>query len=239
MDVASVAVPTAACGIIIGIVSRSGTAIKIAKIITNLGEGSIALALVVAMLGCLVMGMGLPTVASYLMANILFCPTLIQMGISKLAANMFVFYFGVFAQITPPVCLAAYAAAGIAEASQWKTGWTAFNYSIVAFLMPFVFVFKPEMLMQGTFGQIAITFTVQLLGIIMLAAAVSGFMFVPMDKMWQRILLAMLSIFIIIPETITTIVGALFCLLISVYFFFKKRKQLQLDVNIQNTDNYI
>ncbi|MDR1626802.1 MAG: TRAP transporter fused permease subunit, partial [Spirochaetia bacterium] len=149
-QVAEIAVPTAACGIIIGIVVMSGLATKLSLIISALGTQSILPALLVTMLGCMVLGMALPTVAAYLAAYILFIPTLGRLGIPALPANMFIFYFGIVAQITPPVCLASFAAAGIAGANTWKTGWTAFRYAMPAFLVPFVFVEKPELLLMGT-----------------------------------------------------------------------------------------
>ncbi|MFQ3621174.1 MAG: TRAP transporter large permease subunit, partial [Spirochaetales bacterium] len=90
------------------------------------------------------------TVAAYVVSAILFVPTLIKLGVLPLAAHMFVFYFGIIAQITPPVCLASFTAAGIAGADSWKTGWTAFLYATVAFLVPFVLVYKPGLLLVGS-----------------------------------------------------------------------------------------
>ena len=123
---ANIAIPTGVCGIMIGIVVRSGIAVKIAKLIGQAGGSSLLLALIVAAIGCLLLGMALPTVAAYLIANTLFCSAIMGLGVETLVANMFIFYFGVIAQITPPVCLASFTAAGIAKASAWKTGWKAF-----------------------------------------------------------------------------------------------------------------
>lgn len=123
---ANIAIPTGVCGIMIGIVVRSGIAVKIAKLIGQAGGSSMLLALIVAAIGCLLLGMALPTVAAYLIANTLFSSAIMGLGVETLVANMFIFYFGVIAQITPPVCLASFTAAGIANASAWKTGWKAF-----------------------------------------------------------------------------------------------------------------
>ena len=130
---ANIAIPTAACGIMIGIVVRSGIAVKIAKLIDKSGNSSLFLALLIAALGCILLGMALPTVAAYLIANTLFISAITGLLINQmpenvnvaLVGNMFIFYFGVIAQITPPVCLASYTAAGIAGANAWKTGWKA------------------------------------------------------------------------------------------------------------------
>ncbi len=138
-----VALPTAGCGIMIGIVVRSGVAVKIAKLIGTSGNSSLFLAMVVAALGCILLGMALPTSAAYLIGNVLFCSSIQGLGIEALPANMFIFYFGVIAQITPPVCMASYTAAGIAGASAWRTGWKAFTFAVTAFLVPFLFVYQP------------------------------------------------------------------------------------------------
>jgi len=180
---AGIVIPTAACGIMIGIVVQSGVANKLTKIIAQSGDSSIALALIFAMGGCLLLGMALPTVAAYLIANILFSSTLINLGIGALPANMFIFYFGVIAQITPPVCLASFTAAGIAGSGSWKTGWTAFGYAFVAFLVPFVFVFQPELLLvSGTYLDTAFAAAVLAYGIIFLASGLTGYMFIPFEN---------------------------------------------------------
>jgi len=224
-----IVVPTAACGIMIGIVVQSGVAIKLNKVIEQTGDASIAIALIFAMVGCLLLGMALPTVAAYLIANILFSSTLINLGIGALPANMFIFYFGVMAQITPPVCLASFTAAGIAGASSWKTGWTAFGYAFVSFLVPFVFVFQPELLLiSGTFVDTAIAAAVLAYGIIFLAAGLTGYLFVPFESMFMKVLMCVVSVMIIVPHTGITIVGSIIGATILAYYFlqFKKRPKV-------------
>lgn len=228
---ASITVPTAACGIMIGIVVQSGVANKLTKIIAQTGDSSIALALIFAMAGCLLLGMALPTVAAYLIANILFSSTLINLGIGALPANMFIFYFGVIAQITPPVCLASFTAAGIAGASSWKTGWTAFGYAIVAFLVPFVFVFQPELLLvSGTLFDTAIAASVLAYGIIFLAAGLTGYLFIPIDNRAIRIVLGAVSIMIIIPHLMITIVGGVIGTGMLGYYYMESKKRTKVGV---------
>lgn len=223
---ANIVIPTAACGIMIGIVVQSGVANKLTKIIADTGDSSLALALIFAMAGCLLLGMALPTVAAYLIANILFSSTLINLGIDPLPANLFIFYFGVIAQITPPVCLASFTAAGIAEASSWKTGWTAFGYAFVAFLVPFVFVFQPEILfVEGTIIDTIFATAVLAYGIVFLAAGVTGYLFVPVNNMIIRAVFFITAVMIIIPHMLITGIGSLAGAGMLVYFFIQSKKR--------------
>lgn len=220
-----IAIPTAACGIMIGIVVQSGVANKLTKLIAATGSSSIALALIFTMLGCMLLGMALPTVAAYLIANILFCSTLVSLGIDPLPANMFIFYFGVIAQITPPVCLASFTAAGIAGASSWKTGWTAFAYALVSFLTPYVFVFHPSLLLEGTMMETVLNTAIMAYGIIFLAGGIAGYLFVPISNIGIRVFLAVVAIFIIIPENITTMIGIPLGVAVLGYFYLQGKKK--------------
>lgn len=233
---ANIVIPTAACGIMIGIVVQSGVANKLTKIIAQTGDSSMGLALIFAMAGCLLLGMALPTVAAYLIANILFGTTLINLGISPLPANMFIFYFGVVAQITPPVCLASFTAAGIAGASSWKTGWTAFGYAFVAFLVPFVFVFQPEILLvQGTLLDTAFAVAILAYGILFLAAGVTGYMFIPIDNVLVRSMFFIISVMIIVPITSVTVIGSAAgaAMLLFYYAAFKKSKYSKIATELE------
>jgi TRAP transporter 4TM/12TM fusion protein len=221
---ASIAIPTAACGIMIGIVVRSGAANKLTTIIATIGSSNLLVALVLAMIGCLILGMALPTVAAYLIANILFCPTLIALGIPALQANMFIFYFGVIAQITPPVCLASFTAAGIAKADSWKTGWKAFSYVIVTFLVPYIFVFQPSVLLIGTPVEIAYVCVVLIAATTMLAAGITGYLFGEMHWLFRSILIVG-AVCVAIPEPITDIIGFIIATVIGVITFIVSRKK--------------
>lgn len=222
---AGIAIPTAACGIMIGIVVRSGFANKLTGIIAAVGSGNLLFALLIAMAGCLLLGMALPTVAAYLISNILFCPTIISLGVPALPANMFIFYFGVIAQITPPVCLASFTAAGIAKANSWKTGWTAFSYALVSFLVPFVFIYQPEILLIGSITETIKTTIIMFIGIVFLAGGVAGYLFIPLKQFWQRILLLFIAVLIIIPETLTSVVGILIGIAYGTTLFLKSKKE--------------
>lgn len=219
----NIAIPTAACGIIIGVVIQSGLATRFSNIIAKIGTSHLSIALIIAMFGCMLLGMALPTVAAYLVSNILFVPVLIKLNVNPLSANMFVFYFGIMAQITPPVCLASYTAAGIAGADSLKTGFTGFMYALVAFLVPFVFVYNPELLLMGTPGEIVKATAILFFGTYLLAGAISGYMVAPLSK-FNRAILFIGALCMIAPETITDIIGLVIGLYIIITGLLKKKK---------------
>ena len=220
---ANIAIPTAACGIMIGIVVNSGVAVKIAKLIGTSGEGSLFIALLIAALGCLLLGMALPTVAAYLIAVTLFASAIQGLGISALVTNMFIFYFGVVAQITPPVCLASFTAAGIAGASAWKTGWKAFSFAITAFIVPFAFVYRPAILLEGTAVEIIIAYCIAIAATYLLACGIAGYLFRPL-KMWERIACYVVAFIFILPSSMSDIIGIAGCALIMAYCFMTGKK---------------
>lgn len=222
---ANVAIPTAACGIMIGIVVRSGVAVKVAKLIGTSGNNSLLLALVVAAVGCLMLGMALPTVAAYLIANTLFCSAIQGLGIEALVANMFIFYFGVVAQITPPVCLASFTAAGIANASAWKTGWKAFFFAITAFIAPFMFVYRPSILLIGTVTEILISCAMTACATFFLAAGVAGYMSKNLSLV-ERILFFAAALMFIMPGQMFDLLGIVMgAVLIAWCMIFSRRQK--------------
>ncbi|PLW76529.1 TRAP transporter permease [Cohaesibacter celericrescens] len=154
---AEVAVPIAAIGIVIAVAVQSNIALKFASSLVSLSEGSIYASLALAMLGCIIMGMGLPTVAAYIIGAVLFVPAIQKVGIEPLAAHFFIFYYCVLSMVTPPVALASFAAAAVGKAPAVKTGLSAFGLSLVAFFVPFGFVFDMGVLAQGSNGQIALS----------------------------------------------------------------------------------
>ncbi len=153
-----VAIPIIAIGIIIAVAIQSNLALKFSTQLISLSGGTLIGAMLMIILGCIIMGMGLPTVAAYIIGAILFVPALTKLGVDTLAAHFFVMYYCVLSMITPPVALASYAAAGIAQADSMKTGWLAFKLSLVLFLIPFAFVFDPALLWSGEPHWIALAF---------------------------------------------------------------------------------
>lgn len=221
----SVSMPISGCGIIIGIVSISGLATKLSAAISSFAGDMLWVGLIMAMLGCMLLGMALPTVAAYLTAYVLFIPTLVSMGISPLAANMFIFYFGIFAQITPPVCVASYTAAGIAEGSAWKTGWKGMAFAACAFFAPFVFVYQPGVLLQGSVSDMIIHSAILLMGTYSISVALGGY-FIGCLDLWQRILLGIGGCMVCIPEPISDYIGLAILLAMGVFQYVRKKKEL-------------
>ncbi len=224
----AVGAAAATVGIVIGVVTLTGVSFKIAYIVTStaaewadmifplvpfevMSSAALTLLLTLILTGivCILMGCGIPTTANYLIMVTVAAPILGLLGVQPLVAHFFVFYYGILADITPPVALAAYAGAGIANANAFKTGNTAFRLGMGKVLVPFVFVFSPSMLIMvegftmesfllATFGTIA--------GITALAAAFSGYLMVPLWRS-ERAILAVAAILLVAPELTTTIVG--------------------------------
>ena len=170
--------------------------------------------------------MALPTVAAYLIAVVLFVPVLIRLEVPILVAHMFCFYFGVMAQITPPVCLASFTAAGIAGADSWETGWEGFKYALVAFIVPFVFVYQPAILLQGELIDTLLSTASLFVGVYALAGALAGFMFSPVRKL-ERLFLFAIALLLIVPETITDIIG--FSALVLFIIMNRRKAKVQVD----------
>jgi TRAP transporter 4TM/12TM fusion protein len=225
----AVGAAAAAVGIVIGVVTLTGVGFKISYIITSAAQSiaaglgtvipaymasaqglTLLAALVMTGVVCILMGCGIPTTANYIIMVTVAAPTLVQLGVEPLVAHFFVFYYGVLADITPPVALAAYAAAGMAGSDPFKTGNMAFRLGMAKALVPFVFVFSPSLLLVAkgfTWYDFAITFTGCVLGITVLAAALSRFFLVEM-KRWEQLLCYAAALLLIAPGLIPTLIGA-------------------------------
>jgi TRAP transporter 4TM/12TM fusion protein len=206
----SVAVSCAAIGIIVGSVSATGLGIKISQAIISLGAAHLFLALVLAALCTVILGLSLPTAASYLMVVFIIGPALTKLGISTLAAHMFIFYYAVLSAITPPVSLAVFAAAAIAQVPAYKIEWIAMRLCIVAFLFPFLWVYQPEVMLQNLSTQnlpsVVAGCASLIFAVVVLAAVQVGY-FRRKLPLWERLLLAAAAGLIYWPETYTTIIG--------------------------------
>jgi TRAP-type uncharacterized transport system fused permease subunit len=175
-------------------------------------QKSLTLFAALAMTGmvCILMGCGIPTTANYIIMVTVAAPTLVQLGVQPLVAHFFVFYYGVLADITPPVALAAYAAAGMAGSDPFKTGNMAFRLGLAKALVPFVFVFSPSLLVVAngfTVYDFIVTFVGCVLGIVVLAAALSRFLLVEM-KRWEQLVCIAAALLLIAPGLVVTLIGA-------------------------------
>jgi TRAP transporter 4TM/12TM fusion protein len=166
----------AVIGIIMSTVSLTGLGLTLSAGLVATAGGSLFLLLVLAALASYILGMGVAMIITYLVLALLVAPAIVQMGVPELAAHLFILYFGVSALITPPVCMAAYTAAAIADSDPFRTGFTAMRLGIVAFIVPFVFVYNPALIMVGSAPEIAFAFVTAILGVTALAAALSGYL---------------------------------------------------------------
>ena len=173
---AQVAIPIAAIGIIIAVAIQSNLAIKFSTRLIEISGGTLLGAMIFIIIGCIIMGMGMPTVAAYIIGAVLFVPALRKLGIPELASHMFVMYYSVLSMITPPVALASYAAASLAKANFMRTGWIAFRQSIVLFLIPFAFAFDDALLWNGPVWWILIAFSSLTVGTVAWAVTLEGYL---------------------------------------------------------------
>lgn len=185
LAVLSIAVACAAAGVVAGVLSKTGLGSKISNIIIDLAAGQPVVALGMTAVLAIILGMGLPTTAAYLILATVVAPPLVEMGVPLLTAHMFVFFFGCISTITPPVALASYVAAGIAGSEIGKTSWTAFAYAITSYILPFMFFFSPALLMQGSGLEIIAAIVTGLLAVLCIATAVVGYLLAPLGGIWR------------------------------------------------------
>lgn len=174
----SVAISCACVGIIVGICSQTGFALKIASTIISIGSRSLFLTLLFTMVTCMILGMGLPSIPSYLITATIAAPALVQLGIPAIAAHMFCFYFAMFANLTPPVALASFAAAGISGASPMKTGWVSVKLALAGFIVPYMFVYNPQLMLEdisSIFMGVQVVLT-SCIGVFLIGVAVEGYL---------------------------------------------------------------
>lgn len=202
-----VAIACGVVGIIIGIVMGSGLGFRMSSVLIQVSNGNLAILLILTMVVSLIMGMGVPTTAAYLMLALLVVPALKQMNVLPLAAHLFIFYFGIISNVTPPVALAAYAAAGVARCNPTKTGFFAFKLSLSGFILPFIFVYNPVLLMQGSALEIIQSLITALLGIYSLSCALEKFAFKWEISQVERVALFVSAILLVVPGTLSDVVG--------------------------------
>ena len=197
-----VAAACAAAGVVVGVASLTGIGLRMSELIITVSQGNLLLALLLTALGSIVLGMGLPTTAAYVVLAALGAPALIQLGVPILAAHLFIFYFGCVSNVTPPVALAGYAASGIAGAPPLRTAFTAMLLASAGFVVPFMFVYAPPLLLEGPPLEIAVVGGTALAGVTALAAANMGFLRRRL-VVWERILLFTSAVALIFPGLVS------------------------------------
>ncbi|UUM10900.1 TRAP transporter permease [Proteiniclasticum sp. QWL-01] len=222
-----VAVACAIAGIIVGIVTLTGLGQDLLNVLMSVAGTSKFLALFLTMVSCIILGMGVPTTANYVIMATITAPIVMSMGVPMLAAHMFVFYFGIVADITPPVALAAYAGSAIAKSDPFKTGVTATRLAITAFIVPYIFAYSPAMLLIDTTPLAVVRIVItSLVGIFGIAAGMEGWMFTRM-AWWERILIIGAGLLSIDPSPITDILGVGLMAAIIFYQFSKSKRTVE------------
>lgn len=248
----SVTAAAALVGVVIGIVTLTGIGFKIAFMVTSVAQDwgaatyssmsflpfeimsmqtlTLLFTLIMTAVVCILMGCGIPTTANYIIMVAVAAPVLAMMNVEPLVAHFFVFYYGVLADVTPPVALAAYAASGIAGANAFKAGNTAFRLSMGKALVPFIFVFSPSLLIMTidfTWSNFVLAFSGAVLGILALSAAITNWLMAPL-KTWERIALVMSALLLIAPEIISTAIGCTTFLFVAVHQWRSKVAKKQI-----------
>lgn len=219
-----VIIACASAGMIIGIVTKTGVGLKLASALVTVASGNFMLLLLCTMLTSLILGMGVPTTANYVITSTIAAPALIQLGVPILAAHMFVFYFGIIADITPPVALAAYAGSAISGGDPLKTGVNASKLGIAAFIIPYVFVLLPQLLGIGaTFGSVLFTTITAIIGMTGISGAMIGQFYCKANVLERLILLAG-GLCLIDPQTLTDIIGIAILAAVFALQYFRTKK---------------
>jgi len=218
----AVALACASAGIMIGVVTLSGLGIVFTQWVVGLAQDTLFIALFMTMLAAIVLGTGLPTTPSYILLTALLIPAIMKLGVIEPAAHMFAFYFAVLSAITPPVALAVFAAAGLAKADMWDSGWAAMKIGAAGFIVPFMFVYQPALLMIGTWPDIIVAFITSCVGIAFFAGGLHGY-FVTTANYWQRALLIAGGLCLVFPGVWNDLAGAALAGFVIVYQVIERR----------------
>jgi len=222
----TVAVACACAGIVIGVINLTGLGLKFTSFVLFLAGESLVPALMFTMLAGIILGMGLPTTAAYIVMAALLVPALIKLGIPTIAAHMFAFYYAIISAITPPVALAVYAGAGLAGSNMWKTGLAAVRLGAPGFIIPFMFAYEPSLLFIGSPWTIFISFITASIGVVMLAAGMIGWLLRD-PKPIERLFLIAGAILLIKPGFYTDIAGLVLLGLVILLQEMRKEKEVE------------
>jgi len=220
-----VGVACALVGVIIGVLTLTGAATLFAGYIIQLGQSSLLLSLVLTMLVCLVLGMGIPTIPNYIITSSLAAPALLELGVPLIVSHMFVFYFGIMADLTPPVALAAFAAAPIARASPMKIGFEAMRIAIAGFVIPYMAVYAPALMLQGDGGWGATLYIVfkAIIAILLWGGAATGYWILPL-AWWERVWALVAAGFLVAALPATDEIGLGMALLLAAWHALRVRQ---------------
>ena len=225
----TVALSCACAGIVIGVIFITGLGLEFTNLVLSAANNHLFLALVLTSVAGILLGMGMPTAPAYIMQTALLVPALVKLGVMVEAAHMFVFYFAILSAITPPVALAVYAANGISRASIWDSSIAALKLGATGYIIPFMFVFGPSLLLIGDGLEVLQTSFTAIMGVVCLAAGLAGYLFRP-APIWQRLCLLTAALVLIKPGLETDIIGAAL-ILITLVSQLRRKPPGQLDEN--------
>jgi len=203
----TVALACACAGIVIGVIFLTGLGLEFTNLVLAAAANHLVMALLLTMAAGIVLGMGMPTAPAYIMQTALLVPALVKLGVLLEAAHMFVFYFAILSAITPPVALAVYAANGISRAPLWESSLAALRLGLTGYIIPFMFVFGPALLLIGSAGEVALAAVTATVGVVCLAASLFGYFLRP-TPLWQRVVLLIAAFVLIKPGIWSDLVGA-------------------------------
>ena len=218
----SVALACAAAGIIVGVVTLSGLGIVFTQFVVHLAKDMLLVALMLTMVAGIVLGMGIPTTPAYIIMTALLVPAIVKLGVIVPAAHMFAFYFAILSAITPPVALAVFAACGIAKSDLWTTGWAAVKIGATGFIVPYMFVYSPSLLMIGDWPTIISSCSSAMIGVVLFAGGLHGYL-LSATNFWQRPMLVIAGLLLIKPGWESDLVGATLALIVIVTQLMARR----------------
>lgn len=202
-----VALACATAGIVIGTITLTGLGLAFTGVVLSISQNSLILALLLTMLAGILLGMGLPTTPAYIVQVALLVPALVKLGVQVEAAHLFVLYFAVLSAITPPVAMAVYAANGISRGTLMQTSWAAVKLGLTGYIIPFMFVFAPSLLLKGDLWVVALTTMTATVGVVCLAGGLHSYFFFGVARWWERLLLIAAALVLIKPGLVTDLVG--------------------------------
>lgn len=225
-----VAITCAAVGIIVGVATLTGFGLKLANGIILIGGESLFLTLIFTMLASIILGMGLPSIPTYIITSTMAAPALVQLEVPIFVAHMFVFYFGLFANLTPPVALASFAASGLSGGNPMKTGFISLRLAIAGFIVPFAFVYNTSLLMiDTTFVEGVMVVLTSVISVILLGITAEGYLFTNVP-IWLRIIILAAAILLISPIRLLYIIGLVIAAIIFIIQWFRGRKENQFTI---------
>ena len=218
-----VAMACACARIVIGCVTLTGLGISFTQVVIGLAQEMLPLALLLTAVAGIVLGIGMPTTPAYIVMVSLLVQALIKLGAIAPAAHMFAFYFAILSAITPPLALAVFAAASLGKTDLWRSGWEAVRIGAAGFIVPFMFVYEPAILMMGDWQVVAYRFITSTIGTILLAASLQGYL-IRSATMWQRVVLFAAALLLIKPDWITDVIGVVLLAVVLAWQFFLESK---------------